>query len=74
MISGKDKIELPRDGLDVCMNRQIMTFHRLRNIQLRFGRTRSEGNKHYSRWCFSDPANADAFREQFGGCVAWKCV
>lgn len=61
------EIELPTNGLDDRMNREIMTFHRLRDIQLRFGRRKTQTSKQYSRWCFSDPTIADAFREQFGG-------
>jgi hypothetical protein len=61
------EIELPTNGLDLSTNREIMTFHRLHSLQPRFGRRRTETNKNYARWCFSDPAIADSFCEQFGG-------
>jgi hypothetical protein len=61
------EIELPLDGFDVGLSREMATFHHLRNIRSRFGRRRSRADQFYCRWCFSDPAVADAFRERFGG-------
>jgi hypothetical protein len=61
------EIELPASGLDVRMSREMTTFHRARDIRPRFGRTRTQGDQHYCRWCFSDPVIADAFRARFGG-------
>ena len=58
---------LPVGGLDARRNREIATSHSLRNIRPRFGRRRTVANKDYSRWCFSDPEIAEAFRKQFGG-------
>lgn len=67
-------VELPMNGLDIRMNREIMTFHCSRDIQLRFGSGRTETSKHHARWCFSDPAIAEAFRGRFGGERVTKLV
>ena len=61
------EIVLPVNGLDVRVNREMVTFCRLRNIRPRFGRRRKRTGQDYCRWCFSEQATADAFREQFGG-------
>jgi len=61
------EIVLPVQGLDVCVNREMVTFCRLHKIRPRFGRRRKRTGQHLCRWCFSDQAIADAFREQFGG-------
>ena len=61
------EIVLPVDGLDVRVNREMVTFCRLRNIRPHFGRRRRRTGQYLCRWCFSDQAIADAFREQFGG-------
>jgi len=54
-------------GLDVALSRQIMNFHKSRQLQLLHGRTNSRGGKDYYRWCFADLMTALAFVEQFGG-------
>jgi hypothetical protein len=59
--------EIPTKGLDLGVSRDILTFHQLREIPQRFGRWRNRDNQAYCRYCFSDPRDADAFREQFGG-------
>jgi hypothetical protein len=41
-------------------------FHREQRIPLRRGRSR-EAEQLYIRFCFPDPATADAFRNRFGG-------
>src|SRR5882724_13466615 len=41
-------------------------FHREQHIPLRRGRSR-EAEQLYIRFCFPDPATADAFRNRFGG-------
>jgi hypothetical protein len=61
------EIALPVNGLDVRVNREMVAFCRLRDIRPRFGRRRTRTGRDYGRWCFSDQAIADAFREQFGG-------
>jgi hypothetical protein len=57
------EIAVPPKGLDAQTSRSIIDFHRSRNIQVRFG----HGLKNLSRWCFSDGAVAEDFKEQFGG-------
>jgi hypothetical protein len=61
------EMAIPGNGLDVQLNREIASFHRSRDIRPRFGRTRTQNGQDYCRWCFSDSAIADAFRERFGG-------
>ena len=61
------EIALPASGLVANVSSEMATFHRSRDIRPRFGRTRIHNGQHYGRWCFSEPAVADAFREQFGG-------
>jgi hypothetical protein len=62
------RLAVVREGLDVELSRQIMQFHKSRNIQPRYGRrkTTSRGKVYY-RWRFSDILMARAFAEQFGG-------
>jgi hypothetical protein len=54
-------------GLEVELARRIIEFHKLRHIEPRHGRRIHKENQTYYRWCFSDPATARAFLEQFGG-------
>jgi hypothetical protein len=61
------EITLPAKGLDIQLSRQIATFHSLRDIRLRFGQSSVRNHQQYCRYCFSDPATADAFQHQFGG-------
>ena len=61
------EIELPVNGLDLRLSREITAFHRSRDITQRFGRRLTRNNQKYCRWCFDDPAIADTFCEQFGG-------
>jgi|SRR5215472_425610 len=42
-------------------------FHQERRIPVRRGRRRHEAERFYIRFCFSDTATADAFRNRFGG-------
>jgi hypothetical protein len=42
-------------------------FHRDQRIPVRRGRSRHEAEQLYIRFCFSDTATADAFRNRFGG-------
>jgi hypothetical protein len=57
------------DGLDVALGRRIIEFHHSRHIQPRHGRRMVRQGKIHYRWCFSDPASARAFVEQFGGAL-----
>ena len=61
------EIALPPDGFDAALSREMETFHRSRDIRPHFGWPKKRKGQHYCRWCFSDPAIADEFREQFGG-------
>jgi len=61
------EIDLPLAGLDVRLSRAMGKFHESNDITPHFGRTRTKKDHHYCRWCFSDPAVADAFCAQFGG-------
>ena len=60
-------IEVPvaANGLDVGLNRQIVSFHN--SSPARFGRTIFRDGQSYYRWCFSDLETARDFIEQFGG-------
>ena len=62
-------VEVPvaANGLDLELNRQIVSFHNSHRIPPRFGRTIWRNERHYYRWCFSDLDTARAFVEQFGG-------
>jgi hypothetical protein len=57
------------DGLDVSLGRRITEFHNSRHIQPRHGRRIVRQGRIYYRWCFSDPASAHAFIEEFGGAL-----
>jgi hypothetical protein len=57
------EIAIPPLGLDTQTSRAMLDFHRSRNIQVRFGNS----FKNICRWCFSDAATAEAFKEQFSG-------
>jgi hypothetical protein len=46
---------------------EIDAFHRERRIPVRRGRNRHEIEQFHIRFCFSDTAIADAFRNRFGG-------
>jgi hypothetical protein len=50
--------------------RRIIEFHKSRHIEPRHGRRIHKENQTYYRWCFSDPATARAFLEQFRGSLA----
>jgi hypothetical protein len=61
-------VELPlppggfRKGSD-----DMQAFHRERGIQSRRGQGRNDGGQFYVRYCFADPAHANAFCDRFGG-------
>jgi hypothetical protein len=61
------EIAIPPLGLDPQTSREVVNF-RSRNIQVRFG----HAIKNLCRWCFSDAATAEAFKEQFNGKNAVK--
>ena len=55
--------------LDAELSRQIIGFHKARQIEPRHGRRISIGGQAYFRWCFSHLATARAFGEQFDGAL-----
>ena len=46
---------------------EIDAFHHERRIPVCRGRSRQEAEQSHIRFCFSDSATADAFRNRFGG-------
>jgi hypothetical protein len=44
-----------------------VSFHTEHGIMIRQGRGSFDGEQFYVRYCFPDPAIADAFQRQFGG-------
>ena len=46
---------------------QVRPPHRERGIEPRRGLGWHDDEQYYVRYCFADPAHADAFRERFGG-------
>ena len=64
------ELAITTDGLDVALGRRMITqFHLSRHIQPRHGRRMVRQGKIHYRWCFSDPASARAFIEEFGGAL-----
>jgi hypothetical protein len=55
--------------LDAELSRQIIGFHKSRQIEPRHGRRISIGGQAYFRWCFSDLATARTFCERFDGAL-----
>ena len=53
------------DKLEVELSRRMMDFHTSRKIPARHGRRIVREGQIFFRWCFSDLATAEAFREQF---------
>jgi hypothetical protein len=60
------EIVLPPGGFRARSD-DMLAFHRERGIQIRRGQGRNDGSQFYVRYCFADPAHADAFRDRFGG-------
>jgi hypothetical protein len=61
------ELAIGKGGLDVELGRRILNFHKSRHIKLRHGQIILKADETYYRWCFSDPAIAHTFIEQFGG-------
>jgi hypothetical protein len=61
------EMELPADGFDHRVRRLMEEFLSRQRIRAHFGRRRRHGKLDYCRWCFADPAHADAFHRKFGG-------
>jgi hypothetical protein len=60
------ELPLPSGGFR-SQSDDILAFHRERGIEPRRGRGWHNHEQYYVRYCFADPAHADAFRGQFGG-------
>ena len=60
------ELPLPSGGFR-SKSDDILAFHRERGIPPRRGRGWHDDEQYYVRFCFADPAHADAFRERFGG-------
>jgi hypothetical protein len=60
------ELALPPGGFRIVFL-EIDAFHRDRRIPVRRGRSRQETEQSYIRFCFPDPAAADAFRNRFDG-------
>jgi hypothetical protein len=61
------EVRVAASGLDRELNRQIIGFHKSRNVEPRHGCITFRDGQTYYRWCFSDLETARAFAEQFGG-------
>ena len=60
------ELSLPSGGFRSLFD-DMQAFHRERGIQSRRARGRNHEAQFYVRYCFADPAHADAFRDRFGG-------
>ena len=60
------ELALPPEGFRSVFL-EFDAFHRDRRIPVRRGRSRHEAEQFHIRFCFSDIATADAFRDRFGG-------
>jgi hypothetical protein len=60
------EVPLPSGGFR-SQSDDMLAFHRERGIEPRRGRGWHDDEQYYVRYCFADPAHADAFRERFGG-------
>jgi len=57
----------PPDGFRLVVVEEIMTFHTERGMPIRRGRRQRRQDQQFMRFCFADPAVADAFQLHFGG-------
>ena len=64
------ELVVDKHGLDVGLGRRIIHFHNSRHIKPRHGHIVLKEGQTFYRWCFSNLATTQAFREQFGGEVA----
>ena len=60
------ELPLPSGGFR-SQSDDMLAFHRQRGIEPRRGRGWHDDEQYYVRYCFAEPAHADAFCEQFGG-------
>lgn len=61
------EMPVPSVGFSNRLRQAMEAFHLSREIRRRFGRPTRRENTEYCRWCFMHPADASAFRSQFGG-------
>ena len=61
------EMELPRDGFDHRLRRNMEEFHRSHDIRARFGRRQRRKDGEFCRWCFAEASQADLFQARFGG-------
>jgi hypothetical protein len=61
------EVAVDGEGLGAQLNRQILDFHKERQIKPQHGRRIERQHRIFYRWCFSDLATARAFVTQFGG-------
>jgi hypothetical protein len=59
------ELTLPRKGFG--HSDAMLAFHRERDIQIRRGQGRNDNGQFFVRYCFADPAHAEAFCMSFGG-------
>jgi hypothetical protein len=60
------ELALPPGGFR-ARSEDMVAFHRERGIEIRRGQVRNDDGQFYVRYCFADPAHADAFCGRFGG-------
>lgn len=59
------EIVVPPNGLGNMLI-AMYAFHAKHGIEVKRGHGRRDDDASYIRWCFADPALADAFAKQFG--------
>jgi hypothetical protein len=64
------ELEVPSEGLDIELTRNVIRFHKSRQIEPRLRRIAVRNKQIYYRWCFSDLMTASAFHEKFGGTLS----
>ena len=60
------EIAVPPDGLGTRLN-AMYDFHARHGIEAKRGHGRRDDGGSLIRWCFADPALADAFAKEFRG-------
>lgn len=60
------ELPVPPNGFGAKLD-LIHEFHRERGIDIRRGTGKRRDDQDFVRWCFADRADAEAFKERFGG-------
>jgi hypothetical protein len=60
------ELMVPLNGFGTKLN-LMHDWHSFRGILSQRGSGRYHDGRHYVRWCFADPEDANAFQKQFGG-------